>query len=83
MQVHYLELSPIQYLAAKLENINAILRYGRECETVIACWGAHGEGQIAEEIRGELKLWHLGLTKRNQPRHPLYLKNDVQPQKWV
>ncbi len=27
-------------------------------------------------------LHHLGLTGANQPRHPLYLKGDLKPERW-
>ncbi len=83
MQVHYLTLPALEALALKLENLNAILQYGRASEMAIACWGAHGESQDAEAIRGELALSHLGLTKRNQPKHPLYLPHNVELTYWI
>lgn len=53
---------------------------------VIAAWGNHGalyeRCERALEIVGPLRLYHLGLTKQGQPRHPLYVKGDVKPELW-
>lgn len=47
---------------------------------VVCCWGAHGNYlNRAEKVRHDLRavaprrLFHLGLTKAGEPRHPLYL----------
>jgi len=52
----------------------------------ICGWGAHGccrrRGQaLCEELRRP--LYHLGLTRDGQPRHPLYVPYSVRPQVWM
>ena len=55
---------------------------------VICAWGNYGEYrdrgltvEYALRQRG-VPLHYLGITKRGQPRHPLYLLNDVLPVPW-
>ncbi len=54
----------------------------------IAAWGAHGawrdRGNSVRSLlnRIGIPLYHLGLTKDGHPRHPLYLKADLQPTLW-
>lgn len=56
---------------------------------VIACWGHHGTHMDRDtEIVTLLNMsgvapYNLGLTKEGHPRHPLYLRGDVEPQEWV
>jgi hypothetical protein len=49
---------------------------------VIAAWGVHGVfmGRGEQVKRLVPKLHHLGLTKAGDPKHPLYLRGDTQPQ---
>ncbi len=59
-------------------------RLAGESSHVIAAWGNEGAflGRDAQ-VRDFLKPLHaLGLTQRGQPRHPLYLRNGVQPGLW-
>ena len=55
---------------------------------IICAWGSHGahlwRGQAVETLlRSVLKpLWHLGLTQGGQPKHPLYIGYDRQPEVW-
>lgn len=54
---------------------------------VICAWGAHGEprriAQVVALLRGEgRRPLALGVTQGGQPRHPLYLRGDVEPQSW-
>lgn len=51
----------------------------------IAAWGVHGGHQdrgraFAEETPAELH--HLGLTKDEHPRHPLYVALATEPKPW-
>jgi hypothetical protein len=52
---------------------------------VVCAWGNHGEFQnrgdaVVTLIRGRGRIpCALGLTKRNQPKHPLYIKGDTLP----
>jgi hypothetical protein len=52
----------------------------------ICGWGAHGccrdRGRTVRE-KLQRPLYHLGLTRDGQPRHPLYLPYWVLPQAWV
>lgn len=58
-------------------------------DQVICAWGAHGSHlgrgiQLEARLRASgLPLFHLGLTKDGQPKHPLYVGYDVQPLLWV
>ena len=51
----------------------------RWADAILAAWGAHGAhmgraGEIEEMLRNaERPLFHLGLTRKGQPRHPLYV----------
>lgn len=57
-------------------------------ELNIAGWGAHGSHRSRDlQVLAMLKamktpLHVLAFTDRGQPRHPLYLRNSVQPQPW-
>jgi hypothetical protein len=52
----------------------------------ICGWGAHGccrdRGRMLCEWL-KRPLYHLGLTRGGQPRHPLYLPYSVQPRVWL
>jgi len=51
--------------------------------TVLA-WGNHGDwmGRDKEVSRMFPNAWCLGKTKQNQPRHPLYVKKSVVPERF-
>ena len=61
------------------------LRYDR----IVCAWGGHGlhldrGATVAALLRGTGRdLFHLGLTKDGQPKHPLYLGYQEQPRAWV
>lgn len=69
-------------------NDAAIAESAHWADRIICAWGAHGahlvRGQQVETLlRGTgLPLWHLGLTKAGQPKHPLYIGYDRQPELW-
>lgn len=46
----------------------------------VACWGTHGSfrGRAREATRLLGSLQCFGITKSGEPRHPLYLRADVQ-----
>ena len=55
-----------------------------EAPLVVAAWGARGafQGRSAQ-VAGMLgELWALALTKRGEPRHPLYVRGDVERITW-
>lgn len=57
-------------------------------DQVICAWGNHGlhldrGAGVAAMLRASgLPLFHLGLTGAAQPRHPLYVSYDQQPERW-
>ncbi len=65
-----------------------ILDAAQEAGDAICGWGAggalHGRGErVAAMLReAGVPLWHLGLTKGCQPRHPLYLPAGTLPLRW-
>jgi hypothetical protein len=55
---------------------------------VVAAWGTHCAGSRQDEIRTMFAgmgkpLYLLGQTKGGHPRHPLYLRADLQPVRWI
>jgi hypothetical protein len=70
------------------ENDAAILESIGWADAVVCAWGNHGlhldRGQRVEAmLRGAgAQLLHLGLTGKGQPRHPLYVAYDQQPEPW-
>lgn len=56
----------------------AARRYTR----MVAAWGANAKPERVKQVRNILEgngisLYHLGLTKAGQPKHPLYLRADA------
>lgn len=54
---------------------------------VVCCWGAHGSHlsrstQVLELIPKTQSVFCLGLTKSGEPKHPLYLRSDLNPIEW-
>lgn len=70
------------------ENDTAILQSLDWADQVICAWGNHGlhldrGARVAAMLRASGQpLWHLGLTGATQPRHPLYISYDQQPEPW-
>lgn len=73
-------------------NLKTIARLVAECDRVVCCWGANlpreHERTLVKELRTAahfhgLELQHLGLTREGQPKHPLYLRGDTQPEVWA
>ncbi|PQO23862.1 hypothetical protein C2I36_05765 [Rhodobacteraceae bacterium WD3A24] len=57
-------------------------------DAVICAWGSHGahldRGAAVERLLRATgaPLQHLGLTRHNQPRHPLYISYGRKPEPW-
>jgi len=57
-------------------------------DAIVCAWGSHGDfldrGRTVEALLRATgrPLYHLGLTKGGQPRHPLYIGYDRQPEPW-
>lgn len=62
----------------------AILNYAGDSHMVVAAWGSDGslEGRSAkvlEWLKPITKVYCLGVTKRGEPLHPLYLPRHTRP----
>ena len=70
------------------ENDAAILDSTHWADRIVCAWGSHGahldRGAKMEALLREtgLPLYHLGLTQAGQPKHPLYISYDRQPELW-
>jgi len=70
-------------------NDAAILNLAAWAGQVVCAWGSHGgyleRGRTVEALlRGAgHRLLHLGLTQGGQPKHPLYIGYDRQPEPWA
>lgn len=69
-------------------NDAAILDSSGWADHVICAWGSHGahldRGVQVERMLRETgrPLYHLGITKGGQPKHPLYIGYDRHPEIW-
>lgn len=67
------------------DNDSFIRREARNADKIVCAWGSHKSviGRDAEiyDLLASLgsAYYHLGLTKDGHPKHPLYLRKDVQP----
>lgn len=69
-------------------NAAALRDAARWSGRVICGWGAHAAPACAADAVALMRqagaaLFHLGLTKGGQPRHPLYVAYAVQPKPWA
>lgn len=70
------------------DNDAAIAQSADWSDAIVCAWGNHGlfmhRGlQVEALLRPTGKaLFHLGLTGQTQPRHPLYVGYDRQPEPW-
>jgi hypothetical protein len=60
------------------QNAQYLNKMAYESKTVICAWG-NPPIDFVSPLSGLSKLCHLGLTKKNNPRHPLYLKGETTP----
>jgi hypothetical protein len=66
------------------KNDSHLSRMVRRSELTVVAWGAHAtverEREVLDLIINAGQIPHaLALTKAGHPRHPLYLKGDIQP----
>lgn len=68
-----------------IHNSGHILEQARHASIVIAAWGVihpnlrHHAEYVRQILKHEgIDLWCVGLTKGGHPRHPLYVKRDVE-----
>lgn len=70
------------------ENDAHLLAIARTAGLVVAAWGTMAElrgrgAAVRESLEREgVELQVLGLTAEGYPRHPLYLKRELQPRAW-
>lgn len=66
------------------ENDQWLLRVSRAASLVIACWGNHGTHMARDRdvIQFIGTLHCLATSKDGNPKHPLYLKGDLEPKKY-
>lgn len=62
-------------------NDRAIVRAARRAGVVVAGWGnagaLGGRGDAVRRVLGGFDVMTLGVTKRGEPRHPLYVRRDA------
>ncbi len=81
----YRATDPKKMLAAEdpigPENDWYIERLSFEADLTVCGWGNHGThlNRATDVWKLLTKPHHLGLTKTEQPKHPLYLKGDLEP----
>ncbi len=66
------------------DNDRHITRLAKQADLVIAGWGTHGtlmdRGEQVMEVLSRVCVPHcLAVTKHGFPKHPLYLKGDLEP----
>lgn len=70
-------------------NDDAIRHGAGWADRIICAWGSHGAHMnrgpdVHRMLQDTAKpLWHLGLTQSSQPRHPLYISYNHQPEMWL
>lgn len=62
-------------------NDKYLLNLSKQADQIIIAWGNHGlhkqRSEAVLKLLSPYKLQTLGLTKLNQPKHPLYLKTNT------
>lgn len=58
-----------------------LIEVANDASLIIAAWGGNAEcrGDIVRKLLKPYSLHYLALTSKGQPRHPLYLKKDLDP----
>ncbi len=68
------------------ENDYWIKRMACQADLIICAWGNGGglrdRDYAVFKLVGQSNMRHLGLTRQNKPKHPLYLRADTQPMEW-
>lgn len=69
------------------KNLDGLVVAAARAGRSVCGWGVHGAlrgrgATVAAALRQVTALFHLGLTKDGHPRHPLYLRGDIQPTLW-
>ena len=69
------------------DNDEHLLQIMKDCQEVVVAWGAHAKIGRAKRICDlafsiDKQLYYLALTKKGQPRHPLYLPYGLELMKF-
>ena len=67
------------------DNDNMLFRVFQHSDVVVFAWGNHGKilnrgDEVRDIAKGVCAPYHLGLNKTGEPKHPLYLPNDIKAQ---
>ena len=66
----------------------AILQAANVADLIVCAWGVHGQHQgqdqliLAWLLAAKHTLYYLALTKIGMPKHPLYLRGDLEPMRY-
>lgn len=66
-----------------IDNNEWLMRMRDNAGMVLAAWGANGDfrpQRTAEVLEMFPELYHLGLTQKGHPRHPLYIARAKKPE---
>ena len=68
-------------------NERYIIESVEKSDRIILAWGNHGTWRkqdlyTLELLKNYTHLYSLGITKKGCPRHPLYLRSNIKPQKY-
>ena len=70
------------------ENNAWLQRLASQCKDVVCAWGSHKQAAHRQRYVRDIMLdagaqiWCLGTTKDGSPRHPLYVPNSQQLERW-
>lgn len=68
------------------ENDDVLAEIFTESQRIILAWGANARPERVAVFQAKFsawQLWALGVTKHGAPRHPLYLRGDLLPFRYV
>jgi len=70
------------------DNDDYITKQAADAGIVVCAWGNHGSHEnrskniVATLRESNIELHCLKITKQGEPGHPLYLRKDIEPQRW-
>jgi len=71
------------------DNVETVIANAERAAMFVACWGANIDPRHSWTMTSRLRncygltTYCLGLTKAMRPKHPLYLKSDTKPIRWI
>lgn len=82
------ELAKVADPVGPENHLNIISAISKCTGIVVAAWGANAsrivqDNKIIDLLKFRGHIYCLDLTKDGHPKHPLYLKADLKPVKWV